>query len=131
VPKGAEPLTAPLTYLSPLADEKTRTIRVRFEVANQEGRLKPHEYVDVRLSFGGEPALAVPATAVTMVDNNRGLFVQREQGYVFVPVQTGREGGGWVEIIQGVAQGDRVVSDGAFDLKNVLLKEHIDSGEES
>jgi multidrug efflux pump subunit AcrA (membrane-fusion protein) len=82
------------------------------------------------LSFDGEPALAVPATAVTMVDNNRGLFVQREQGYVFVPVQTGREGGGWVEIIQGVAQGDRVVSDGVFDLKNVLLKEHIDSGDE-
>ncbi|MGE3151131.1 MAG: efflux RND transporter periplasmic adaptor subunit [Nitrospiraceae bacterium] len=130
VPKGAEPLMAPLTYLSPVADEKTRTIRIRLEVANQEARLKPQEYVDVRLSFDGEPVLAVPVGAVTMVGNSRGLFVQREQGYDFVPVQTGREGDGWVEIIQGVAQGDRVASDGVFDLKNVLLKEHIDSGEE-
>lgn len=130
VPKGAEPLMAPLTYLSPVADEKTRTIRIRLEVANQEARLKPQEYVDVRLSFDGAPVLAVPADAVTMVGNSRGLFVQREQGYDFVPVQTGREGGGWVEIVRGVAQGDRVVSDGVFDLKNVLLKAHIDSGEE-
>lgn len=130
VPKGAEPLAAPLTYLSPVADEKTRTIRIRFEVANREGRLKPHEYVDVRLSFGGLPTLAVPASVVTMVGNDRGVFVQREQGYAFAPVQTGREGDGWVEILHGVSEGDRVVSDGVFDLKNVLLREHIDSGGE-
>jgi cobalt-zinc-cadmium efflux system membrane fusion protein len=129
VPKGGEPLMAPLTYLSPLADEKTRTIRIRFEVANQDGRLRPHEYVDVQLSLGGEPSLAVPSSAITMVDNSRGVFVQREQGYVFVPVQVGREGGGWTAITTGLAEGDRVVIEGVFDLKNVLLKEHIDSGE--
>ena len=129
VPKGAEPITAPLTYIAPLADEKTRTVRVRFEVANQDGRLKPQEYVEVRLAVAASPVLAVPAAAVTLLDQTRGVFVQREAGYAFVPVQVGREGEGWVEIRNGLMAGERVVTDGVFDLKNVLLKERIQSGE--
>lgn len=84
VPKGGEPITAPLTYLSPVADETTRTIRVRFEVANKDGRLKPHEYVDVRLTVASVPTLAVPTSSVTQVDNLRGVFVQREIGRAHV-----------------------------------------------
>jgi len=129
VPKGGEPIIAPLTYLSPVADETTRTVRIRFEVANQRGRLKPREYVDVQLAIASLPTLAVPVSAVTMVDNVRGVFVQRETGYAFVPIEVGREGGGWIEVRKGLTEGAQVVVDGVFDLKNVLLKEHIESGE--
>lgn len=129
LPKGGEPVTAPLTYLAPIADETTRTIRVRFEVANQQQRLKPREYVDVQLAIAGPPTLAVPLSALTMVDNVRGVFVQRGTGYAFVPIQVGREGGGLVEVQKGLIGGEQVVVDGVFDLKNVLLKEHIGSGD--
>ncbi len=129
LPKGGEPITAPLTYLAPVADETTRTIRVRFEVANQQHRLKPREYVDVQLAIASPPTLAIPVSAVTMVDNVRGVFVQREPGYTFVPIEAGRDGGGWVEVRKGLTAGEQVVVDGVFDLKNVLLKEHIGSGE--
>jgi cobalt-zinc-cadmium efflux system membrane fusion protein len=129
LPKGGEPVTAPLTYLAPVADETTRTIRVRFEVANQQHRLKPREYVDVQLTVASPPTLAVPVSALTMVGNVRGIFVQRETGYAFVPIEAGREGGGWVEVQKGLTAGEQVVVDGVFDLKNVLLKEHIGSGE--
>ena len=129
LPKGGEPVTAPLTYLAPVADEITRTIRVRFEVANQQHRLKPREYVDVQLTVASPPTLAVPVSALTMVGNVRGIFVQRETGYAFVPIEVGREGGGWVEVQKGLTAGEQVVVDGVFDLKNVLLKEHIGSGE--
>jgi multidrug efflux pump subunit AcrA (membrane-fusion protein) len=64
-----------------------------------------------------------------MVGNVRGIFVQRETGYAFVPIEVGREGGGWVEVQKGLTAGEQVVVDGVFDLKNVLLKEHIGSGE--
>ena len=130
LPKGGEPVTAPLTYLAPIADETTRTIQIRFEVANQQHSLKPREYVDVQLAIASEPILAVPVSALTMVDNVRGVFVQRETGYAFVPIEIGREGGGWVEVRKGLTAGEQVVVDGVFDLKNVLLKEHIGSGEE-
>lgn len=129
LPKGGDPVTAPLTYLAPVADETTRTIRVRFEVANQQHHLKPREYVDVQLAIPSPPTVAIPISAVTMVDNVRGVFVQRETGYAFVPIETGREGGGWVEVRKGLTEGEQVVVDGVFDLKNVLLKEHIGSRE--
>ena len=129
LPKGGEPVTAPLTYLAPVADETTRTIRVRFEVANQQHSLKPREYVDVQLAIASPPTLAVPLSALTMVDKVRGVFVQRETRYAFVHIEAGREGGGWVEVQKGLTAGEQVVVDGVFDLKNVLLKEHIGSGE--
>ena len=127
--KGAEAMTVPLTYLSPVADETTRTIQVRFEVANPQGRLKPREYVDVTLTLPGPSTLAVPVSAVTIVDKIRGVFIEQKSGYTFIPIEVGREGGGWVEVRSGVKEGDRVVIEGVFDLKNVLLKEHIGSGQ--
>jgi len=129
IPKGGQPLTAPLTYLAPVADEGTRTIRVRFEVTNRHGRLKPREYVDVQLAIKSPPTLAVAVSAVTMIESVRGVFVQRENGYAFVPLDTGREGGGWIEVRKGLTEGERIVVDGTLDLKAVLLKEHIASGE--
>lgn len=129
LPKGGEPVTAPLTYLAPVADETTRTIQVRFEVANLQRRLKPREYVDVQLSIASPPTLSIPISAVTTVDNVRGVFVQRETEYAFVAIEAGREGGNWVEVRNGLIAGEQVVVDGVFDLKNVLLKEHIGSGE--
>lgn len=129
MPKGGEGGTAPLTYIAPVADETTRTIRVRFEVGNRRGLLKPGEYVDVSFTLPGSPTVAVPVSAVTTVDKVRGVFVESDSAYRFVPIEVGREGGGWIEVRTGVKEGDRVVTEGVFDLKNVLLKEHIGSGE--
>ncbi len=128
-PKGGNAIVAPLTYLSPVADETTRTIRVRFEVANLTGQLKPREYVEVALTWSGPPVVTVPITAITTIEKTRGLFLETDGGYAFVPIEAGREGGGWIEIRRGVKDGDRIVTDGVFDLKNVLLKEHIGTGE--
>jgi cobalt-zinc-cadmium efflux system membrane fusion protein len=128
-PKGAEPITAPLTYLAPIADETTRTIQVRFEVANPNGHLKPQEYVEVTLTLPRSAVLAVPASAVTTVDKTRGVFVERDSGYIFTQIEVGREGSGWIEIRDGVQEGDRVVVEGVFDLKSEVLREHIGSGE--
>ena len=128
-PKGAEAVVAPLTYIAPIADETTRTIHIRFEVANTQGQLKPREYVDVTLTLPGSPVLAIPASAITTVGQVRGAFIERDSAYTFVPVDLGREGGGWVEVRSGLKADDRVVIEGVFDLKNVLLKEHIGTGE--
>jgi len=128
-PKGGRAITAPLTYIAPVADETTRTIRVRFEVANHQGQLKPHEYVEVVLTWSGSPMVAVPQSAVTTIDKVRGVFIETSGNYTFTPIDEGREGGGWVEIRQGAKEGDPVVIEGVFDLKNVLLKEQIGSGD--
>ena len=77
------------------------------------------------------PALAVPRAAVSIVDNVQGVFLKRSSGFTFTSIQTGREDGGWVEILGGVVDGDQIVTAGTFDLKNEWLKGHIASGEGS
>ncbi|BFU95622.1 MAG: PTS cellobiose transporter subunit IIB [Nitrospira sp.] len=129
VPKGGEAVTAPLTYIAPVADEKTRTVKIRFDVPNCGRRFKPNEFVEVSFSLEGAPALALPTSALTMVEKTRGVFVTHADGFVFTPIETGREADQWIEVKKGLQAGAEVVSDGVFDLKNVLLKEHIESGE--
>jgi membrane fusion protein, heavy metal efflux system len=121
-----EPLVAPITYIAPDADEKTRTTRVRLEAPNPTDQLRPHEYVEVSVSRRSAPTLAVPNAAVTFIGEVRGVFIQREHGYAFVPVEIGREGQGWIEILKGLTVGDRAVTQGVFDLKNVLLRDTIE-----
>jgi len=125
-PAQGTPIVAPMTYIAPDADEKTRTTRVRFEATNPTDQLRPHEYVEVSLTRQRPATLAVPISAVTFVEQVKGVFPQREQGYVFVEVEVGVEGNGWSEILNGLTVGDRVVTHGVFDLKNVLLKETIE-----
>ena len=124
-PRGGKPITARLSYIAPVADATTRTIRVRFDVENPKGRLKPNEYVEVRLIDQQLPALSIPLSALTMLDGVRGVFVQRDNGYDFVFVETGQEGGGLVEIKRGLKLGEHVVTEGVFDLKNAIMKTSI------
>jgi RND family efflux transporter MFP subunit len=128
LPRGGEPIIARLTYIAPVADATTRTIRVRFDVENSKGRLKPNEYVEVRLIDEQHPVLSIPLSALTMLDGVRGVFVQRDTGYDFVFVETGQEGGGLVEVKQGLKLGEHVVTEGVFDLKNAIMKTSIQGG---
>ncbi len=124
--KGRKPIEAPLAYISPIADKATLTIRLRFDVDNRQGLLKPHEYVEVRLEEGEASILAIPVTAPTIVEGVRGVFVKDDTGYRFVSVTFGQESDGWIEVTEGLTSGDDVVIEGVFDLKNSLLKHSIE-----
>ncbi|GJL55501.1 MAG: PTS cellobiose transporter subunit IIB [Nitrospirales bacterium] len=126
IPRGGTPIMTRLTYIAPVAEGTTRTVRVRFDVDNTHGRLKPNEYVEVQLVDEQRPMLSIPNTAVTMVDGKRGVFIQKETGYEFVFVDIGHEGGGFVEITRGMKVGNQVVTKGVFDLKNAMLEGSIE-----
>jgi multidrug efflux pump subunit AcrA (membrane-fusion protein) len=125
VPKGREPIEAVLVYISPIADKTTLSVRLRFDVENFDGGLKPNEYVEVNLIEEAAIALTIPRSAVTIIDGVQGVFVQQEDGYVFVPTTVGRESDDWVEVLEGVSAGQQVVTKGVFDLKNAMLRESI------
>ena len=128
-PKGGEPVTAPLTYLAPVADETTADHSSAVRGREPAGPLRPREYVDVQLAIAGPPTLAVPVSAVTTVDRCKGYSFSRDVGYAFVRLRSAAKAAGGSKIWQGLKAGDQVVVEGVFDLKNVLLKEHIGSGE--
>ena len=104
-----------ITFVSPVLDVATRTAKVRLEIANPDGLLKPDMYANVELQRGANQVLAVPDSAVLQTGTRAVLFVARGNGQ-FEPreVQTGAKGGGFIEIRRGVAAGETVVVDANF-----------------
>ena len=100
-----------ISLIYPQVSKDTRTTRVRIEIANPEGVLLPEMYAEVEIATGlKEAVVAVPDSAVidsgtrqvVIVDKGEGRFEPRE-------VKVGARGGGFVEIREGVAEGDNVV----------------------
>jgi Cu(I)/Ag(I) efflux system membrane fusion protein len=106
--------TVALIY--PHLNASTRTARIRIEVPNPDELLRPEMYVDAEIETGTTgPVLAIPESAVldsgtrqaVLVDKGEGRFEPRE-------VRLGRHGGGFVEVTQGVSEGEAVVTSANF-----------------
>jgi Cu(I)/Ag(I) efflux system membrane fusion protein len=105
-----------VAVIYPQVNTDTRTVRIRIEIANGDGALLPEMYADVDVVGGaGSPVLAVPDSAlmdtgtrqVVIVDKGDGRFEPRE-------VKVGRRGEDFVEIREGIEEGDRVVVSANF-----------------
>ena len=114
VPKGREPILAKLGFIAPIADKATLTVRLRFDVNNAQQILTPNEYVDVQLEEGAISILAIPTSALTLVEGQRGAFLKQANEYTFVPLELGGENDGWIEVINGLTPGDEVVVAGSL-----------------
>ena len=96
--------------------KETRTARVRIELPNPDLALLPDMYTDVEIATGGgEPVVAVPSSAVIDSGNRQIVLLSSGEGrYEPRDVRVGRSGDGMVEIISGIAEGERVVVNGLF-----------------
>jgi Cu(I)/Ag(I) efflux system membrane fusion protein len=100
----------------PEANLETRTLRVRIELANHEGRLRPGMFAQVRLESGDPaPVLSVASEAVIHTGTRTLAIVAGDAGR-FIPteVQTGAEADGKTVILKGLAEGQKVVASGQF-----------------
>ena len=113
---GGQTFTGDVALIYPHLMTQTRTARIRVELPNPDELLRPEMYVDAEIETGTqEPVLAVPESAVldngaqraVLVDKGEGRFEPRE-------VKVGRRGGGYVEITQGLGEGEAVVTSANF-----------------
>jgi RND family efflux transporter MFP subunit len=105
-----------VTYISPTVEEKTRTVKVRLEIDNPGGQLKPDMFADVFLHVDRGEGLVVPEDAVIDAGNRRLVFLDRGEGR-FEPreVKLGvKANGGVLQVISGLSEGDRVVTSANF-----------------
>lgn len=116
-----------------VVDPKTRTAKVRVALDNP-GVLRPGMFASVRLEGTSSKkeerhGLFAPAAAVQRMGAERVVFVARGEN-VFEPreVKVSREAGEWVEIEEGVSEGDVVVTSGSFALKSELQKDEMGEG---
>ncbi len=117
-----------VTQIHHRLDETTRTQAVRIEVPDPGHRLHPGVFVDVVVLVGtAEPVLAIPEAAVLRSpDGDWQVFVaEGEDAFKPVEVELVRTAGG-LAVIEGLAPGTRVVTQGAFFLQSELAKAGFD-----
>jgi membrane fusion protein, copper/silver efflux system len=108
--------TGTVTQIYPHLSMETRTARVRIELANPDGILRPAMYADVEFATGSQaPVVAVPDSAVIDTGTRQVVILDRGEGR-FEPreVKVGVRGSGFTEVRDGVAEGDKVVVSANF-----------------
>src|SRR4029077_1657700 len=102
-------LSARVSNVLPQVDPETRVLKLRLEANNPGFALRPDMFVDVELPVSGSAGLTVPQDAVIDSGHEQRVFVERSTG-VFEPrrVQIGWRSGDRVEIVHGLAEGERV-----------------------
>lgn len=104
-----------VSFIAPELDPESRTATVRVSVPNGDGRLKPGMFVDVRINVALGRRLAIPQTAVLPTGERKIVFVDLGDGRLSArEVTLGTRAGDWVEVLGGLAAGDRVVTSGNF-----------------
>jgi membrane fusion protein, heavy metal efflux system len=112
-----------IVQLGPQLDPATRTLMVRVLVPNQDGRLRPEMYATAEIARGASrSALFVPEVAVQNLNGNPVVFVRRSNSeFEARPVTSGARVDHEVEIVEGVKDGEEVVTAGAFVVKSQFL----------
>ena len=103
-------LTGRIAYVYPTLNPETRTVRVRFDFANGEMKLKPGMFADVELETGGAVGVVIPESAVIDTGERQIVFVGTGGGR-FEPrqVRVGVRSEGRALVLSGVAAGEQVV----------------------
>jgi len=109
------PFTGRVTYIDPILGEQARTVKARITVLNTDARLKPGMYATVVLNSPTQSALTVPRSAVVQTGERALVFVDLGNGKLNAQtVKLGRTGGDYVEVLSGLASGQRVVTSAQF-----------------
>jgi membrane fusion protein, copper/silver efflux system len=112
----AAPIEGKVTFIYPELTPETRTVPVRIELPNPESRLKTSMYADVVFSTGAaSPVTAIPNSALVDSGTKQIVLVAKGDGR-FEPreVKLGRRGDGFVEVTEGLKQGEEVVISANF-----------------
>jgi RND family efflux transporter MFP subunit len=101
--------------VSSVVDPETRSVKVRTEVPNPDGRLKPDMFANVEIVTDlHSTAISIPQSAVLDDGGKTVVFVAEGEGFKKRAVIAGIEGNNRVEIIDGLKEGDKVVVKGNY-----------------
>ncbi len=106
--------TGRVTFIYPTLDMTTRTLRVRIEVANPRGIIRPMMYGTARIRTAGTRGVTVPLTAVLPTGDRDFAFVLRAGALVPTEVTVGARGDSAIVVVDGLAVGDTVVASATF-----------------
>ncbi len=110
-----ETLHAAVSYINPVLDPMTRTVKVRVAVHNPGLLLKPDMFANVEIMVSSGNRLVIPREAVLDSGTRQIVYVEKEPGvFEMRRVTLGLRGDTYVEVVKGVRKGERVVTSGNF-----------------
>ena len=111
----SQKVTGKVIDILPTLDTTSRTIKVRIELPNPSGQLKPGMFASVNIINNPQSSLVIPEQAVIRTGTRNVVIVGREQGrFEPVVVQLGQSDGNKIAVLQGLKAGQRVVISGQF-----------------
>ncbi len=126
---GHEKMLGKLIYVGQTVNPETRTVLVRTELDNKNGRLKPSMLATMLIESAPIPRVVVPSSAVVRQDDVDHVFVEQSDGkFRLTPVKLAAEQNSQRVVLEGIKPGMRVVSEGAFHLNNQRNLNQMGSG---
>lgn len=116
--------TGNVDYIYPTLDAKTRTVKVRLRFTNENGEFKPNMFAQIAIhTTGEENALLIPREALIRTGNqDRVVLALGEGSFKSVEVSVGRYDSDNVEILDGLNEGEQIVSSAQFLLDSESSK---------
>ncbi len=109
--------TSVVDYIYPDVDAKLQNVRVRLNLSNPMGMIKAGEYVALTIEPKGHKALLIPDTAVIRLgDSTRVILAHGDGKFEAAAVTLGASDKGETVILQGLAEGEKIVTSGQFML---------------
>ncbi len=108
-----------VTFIDPVLNNETRTVRVRTEFENPNGKLKPQMYVKAQIHVPSSSALVVPTTAVLYTGKRTLVWIEVKPN-TFEPrdVTLGISSGSFIEVLSGLEENENVVTSGGYLLES-------------
>jgi Cu(I)/Ag(I) efflux system membrane fusion protein len=102
-------------FIDPVVDPATRTARVRIELPNSKGELKPGMFAHAELQMNLGERLVVPRGALLDTGTRQVVYVKTGDGsFAGREVRVGEQAGDLVEVVEGLAEGEEVVAAASF-----------------
>ena len=102
---------------------ESRSVPVYFEFDNTQNRIKAGMYAEVFIKTGSrQELLAIPEAAVVDEDAMHTAYVQVEgEGFEKRILRTGISDGGYIQVLEGLKEGERIVTKGAYQVRLAAL----------
>lgn len=120
-----------VVFVSPRVDSKSRTIKIRVDIENEEHLLKFGMFVTGKIEVPTkEEVLFISQKAIQQIEDEKVVFVpsDEEDEFLIREIEVGREINGKAEILSGLSEGEEIVAEGSFYLKSELLKGEFGDG---
>jgi cobalt-zinc-cadmium efflux system membrane fusion protein len=114
---------ARVTYVAAVVDPVTHRLPVRAEIDNRDGALKPEMFASFRIRTS-DPAEspAIPEAAVVYEGDAAHVWVVQGEGLLaYRAIRTGRSSDGFVEVLEGLKPGERIVTKGGLFIDQVAV----------